>query len=190
MTLKKFILIEEYNPNWIQYFKELKSEIDKALEGMNYRIEHVGSTSVPNLASKPIIDIDIIYKDAFEFEKIKSGLLKVGYYHNGDQGIPNRDVFKRSGKSINQILDGLAHHLYVCHIYSKALNRHILFRNHLKKNNLARQEYQTMKYELAEKADQNKKVYAELKELNVNEFIDKIIDIEQTNTTMGKNNLK
>ena len=51
MTFKKFILIEEYNPNWVQYFKELKYEIDKALEGVNYRIEHVGSTSVPKLAS-------------------------------------------------------------------------------------------------------------------------------------------
>lgn len=116
-------------------------------------------------------------------------MLKVCYYHNGDQGIPYRDVFKRNGKSINQILDGLAHHLYVCHIHSKALNRHILFRNHLKKNDLLRQEYQIMKYELAEKANQNKKVYALLKELKVNEFIDKIIDIEQTCTTTGRNDL-
>jgi GrpB-like predicted nucleotidyltransferase (UPF0157 family) len=54
-------------------------------------------------------------------------------------------------------------------------------RNFLRKNDWARMKYQDMKYELAEKANQNKKLYAELKELNVNEFIDEIIEKEETN---------
>lgn len=172
------MLIQKYTSDWIRYFEELKLEIDNVLKGLNYRIEHVGSTSVPLLASKPIIDIDIINETETEFEKIKSRLLQVGYHHNGNQGIPNREVFKRKGEPINHILDGIAHHLYVCPIHSKALNRHIEFRNHLRKNDLARLEYQTMKYSLAEKANQNKKVYAELKELYTNDFIDKTLTQE------------
>ncbi len=175
------MLIEKYTPNWIQNFADLNREIDKGLNGLEYRIEHIGSTSVPNLDSKPIIDIDIVYENESELEKIKSGLINLGYDHNGNQGIEKREVFKRNGKSINGILDTITHHLYVCLKNSKALERHILSRNFLRKNDWARLEYQEMKYRLAEKANQDKKLYAELKELNVNEFIDSIIKKEKTN---------
>lgn len=177
------MLIKEYTSKWIKDFADLKREIDKGLHGLEYRIEHVGSTSVPNLASKPIIDIDIIYSNREDFEKIKSGLEEIGYYHNGNQGIEDRDVFKRNGKWTSKILDSVTHHLYVCPVNSKALERHILTRDFLRKNDWARLEYQQMKYELAEKANQDKKKYAELKELNVNRFIDLIIEKEKKERT-------
>lgn len=175
------MLIEKYTPDWFNNFEDLKLEIEKGLRGLEYRIEHVGSTSVPELDSKPIIDIDISCKNETEFEKIKSQLIKIGYYHNGNQGIVDREVFKRNGKSVNRILDSISHHLYVCPKNSKALEGHILCRNFLRKNEWARLQYQEMKYYLAAKANQDKKLYAELKELNVNEFIDSIIEKEKTN---------
>ena len=175
------MLIEKYSPNWVKNFADLKREIENGLHGLKYRIEHVGSTSVPNLAAKPIIDMDIIYFHQADFEKIKSGLEKIGYYHNGNQGIEDRDVFKRNGKWTNEILDSINHHLYLCPVGSKALERHILSRNFLMKNDWARLKYQQMKYELAEKAHQDRKIYAQLKELNVNDFIDSIIEEEKIN---------
>jgi len=175
------MLIKKYTSNWTKNFKDLKREIRNGLNGLECSIEHVGSTSVPNLDSKPIIDIDIIYDNESEFEKIKSGLIKIGYYHNGNQGIEKREVFKRNGKSFYGILDMITHHLYVCLKNSEPLERHILMRDYLRNNDWARLKYQEMKYELAEKANQNKRRYAELKELNVNEFIDEIIEKEKTN---------
>ena len=112
------MLIEKYTSNWIKDFTKIKSEIENGLQGLDYTVEHVGSTCVPNLDAKPIIDIDIIYSKKLDFEKIKSALLKIGYYHNGNQGIEDRDVFKRNGKLANQILDTIKHHLYVCPIES------------------------------------------------------------------------
>ena len=173
------MLIKKYTSNWVQHFTDLKREIENELNGLEYSIEHVGSTSVPQLDSKPIIDIDIIYEDESEFERIKSGLIKLGYYHNGNQGIEKREVFKREKKSLNGILDLISHHLYVCQSNSEPLERHILMRNHLRKNDSARIKYQEMKYLLAEKANQDKKLYAKLKELNINNFIDEIIEIEK-----------
>ena len=173
------MLIKTYTSNWVKDFTDIKREIENGLHGFDYTIEHVGSTSVPNLDSKAIIDIDIIYSKQSGFKKIKLGLQEIGYYHNGNQGIEQRDVFKRNGKWANEILDSVKHHLYVCPIESKALERHILSRNFLRKNDWARIKYQQMKYELAEKANQDRKVYAVLKELNINAFIDSIIEEEK-----------
>jgi len=173
------MLIKKYSSEWSANFIELKREIEKGLVGIEYQIEHVGSTSIPNLDSKPIIDIDIIYESEAEFKKIKSGLIEVGYFHNGNQGIEKREVFKRHVKSTHGILDTISHHLYVCPKNSEPLERHILMRDFLRNNDWARLKYQEMKYEQAQKANQNKKLYAELKELNVNEFIDEIIERER-----------
>jgi GrpB-like predicted nucleotidyltransferase (UPF0157 family) len=173
------MVLEKYTPNWIKNFTGIKREIEIGLHGIEYFIEHVGSTSVPQLDSKPIIDIDVIYPNPSDFEKIKIRLEKLGYYHNGNQGIQDRDVFKRNGKLTNKILDTIKHHLYVCPVGSKAFERHILSRNFLRKNDWARLKYQQMKYEMAEKANQDRKEYQELKELNVNDFIDSIIEEEK-----------
>jgi GrpB-like predicted nucleotidyltransferase (UPF0157 family) len=173
------MILEKYSTRWAEDYTKIGSEIDKGLNGLVYTIEHVGSTSVPDLDSKPIIDIDIIYYNRDDFEKIKLGLEKLGYYHNGNQGIEDRDVFKRSGKLSSEILDAIQHHLYVCPAESKALERHILSRNFLRKNDWARIKYQQMKYDLAEKAHQDRKIYAELKELHVNGFIDSMIEEEK-----------
>ena len=85
----------------------------------------------------------------------------------------------------NKILDTIKHHLYVCPNDSKALERHILSRNFLRKNDWARVKYQQMKYELAEKANQDRKVYATLKELTINDFIDSIIEEEKRTYNTG-----
>lgn len=177
------MLLEKYTSHWINNFEELKHKIGNGLAGLNYRIEHVGSTSVPNLDSKPIIDIDIIYSNQSDFDQIKFRLEQIGYYHNGNQGIEDRDVFKRNGKSIDEVLDTIKHHLYVCPTHSKALQRHLLSRDFLRKNDWARLEYQQLKYRLAENAMQDRKIYAELKELNVNGFIDAIIEKEKNEHT-------
>ncbi len=90
-------------------------------------IEHVGSTSVEGLASKQVIDIDVIIKDYNSFEEIKSKLARVGYYHEGDMGIKDRQAFKYIDKS-----HLMKHHLYVCPEYSDELKRHIAFRDYLR----------------------------------------------------------
>ena len=184
------MLIETYTPNWIKDFTNIKSEIENGLQGLDYTIEHIGSTSVPNLDSKSIIDIDIIYSRPLDFEKIKYGLERIGYYHNGNQGIKDREVFKRNGKLTNEILDRITHHLYVCPVDSKALERHILSRDFLRKYDWARLKYQQIKYDLAEQAQQDRKKYAELKEENVNDFIDTIIEREKNERTITRVSLR
>jgi len=178
------MILEKYSASWVTDFANIKLALQKAiLPTIPYTIEHIGSTAVPNLAAKPIIDVDIIYTINTDFDKIKLGLLQIGYYHNGNQGIENREVFKRDGKHNNSVLDAVPHHLYVCPIGCKALERHLLFRNFLVKNQWAMLQYQQMKYELAIKANQDKKLYAYLKEMHTNKFIDLIIEKEKSINT-------
>jgi len=170
------MLIQEYRESWIEDFKTIKSVINDALMNLNISIEHIGSTAVPKLAAKPIIDIDIVYRNDVHFEAVKKSLEKIGYYHNGNQGIANREVFKRkNGWSKHQILDTITHHLYVCSVDSEELRRHILFRNYLIANEFARIEYQQLKYEIAAASNQDKKQYAALKEVKARAFINDIL---------------
>ncbi len=173
------MLMAKYTADWITAFNELKAVFQIGIQGVAYTIEHVGSTAVPHLDAKPIIDIDIIYAQQPDFEKIKSGLEKLGYYHNGNQGIQDREVFKRNHIHQHSILDRIDHHLYVCSVGSKALERHLLSRDYLRNHEWARLKYQQLKYELAEKANGDRKVYAALKELYVNAFIDSIVEEER-----------
>lgn len=170
------MLIQEYRESWIEDFKAIKSVINDALMNLNISIEHIGSTAVPKLAAKPIIDIDIVYGNDVPFETIKSGLEKIGYYHNGNQGIINREVFKRGMlENKHQILDTITHHLYVCPVDSEELQRHITFRNYLIANESAKIEYQQLKYEISAAANQDKKQYAALKEVKARTFINDIL---------------
>ena len=170
------MLIQEHKPTWLLDFQKIRDVIKEVLVDLEIKIEHVGSTAITHLAAKPIIDIDIVHQKTVRFEEINRRLKMLGYLHHGDQGIAGREVFKRDrqGES-HSILDSINHHLYVCESESEELRRHLLFRNYLMENHKARQEYQKIKYELAERANQNKKVYAKLKETLASEFIEAII---------------
>jgi GrpB-like predicted nucleotidyltransferase (UPF0157 family) len=170
------MLIQEYNAGWINDFNKIRNVISESLINLNISIEHIGTTSVPKLAAKPIIDIDIVFADDVEFDEIKSRLEKIGYVHNGNQGIPNREVFKRNKTVNHRVLDSITHHLYLCPKDSEELKKHILFRDYLIANSDARIEYQKLKYAIAAEANQDKKTYAELKEIKARAFINLVIE--------------
>jgi GrpB-like predicted nucleotidyltransferase (UPF0157 family) len=180
------MLIEAYNEDWSRGFHELKTVIAGILVQPDVTIEHIGSTAVPGLAAKPIIDIDIVYYKPAHFEAIKQRLEKNGYYHNGNQGIPGREVFKRLNMAQgHDILDIIPHHLYVCPAGGAELERHILFRNYLMAHEEARTEYQQLKYTIAEQAGQDRKQYARLKEMQAAAFINKIIQMAAAEQKTG-----
>ncbi len=167
------MLIEEYTPNWNKKFLNIKYVLVETLDSKSVKIEHIGSTSVPGLIAKPIIDIDLVYDSNGDFTSLEENLELIGYYHNGDQGVEGREVFKRTKNQDHPILDVVKHHLYVCHADSEELKRHILFRDKLRNDNEMIKEYASLKLHLAEKAKQDGKVYAQLKETEAKAFFEK-----------------
>lgn len=174
------MLIIEYNAVWIIHFEKIKEKLLATLLDLSVNIEHVGSTAVPLLAAKPIIDIDIIYHESSDFERIKNNLEAIGYFHNGNQGVDGREVFKRNGNEKDEILDKIVHHLYVCKYDSAELHRHILFRDYLRRHDIARDFYQNLKYEIVKEAKGDRKKYASIKEIKATSFINFIIELSKT----------
>ena len=170
------MLIQPYNPEWKQRFEAIKEVLLAAASNPILDIQYVGSTAVPHLAAKDIIDIDIIYEGEEKFALLCEKLANVSYYHKGNQGIPHREVFKRSkeGES-HPLLDSIKHHLYACPKDSPELRRHLLFREYLRMHPLAREEYEAIKYRIAKEAHQNKKEYAQIKEKAARNFVESIL---------------
>ncbi len=170
------MLIVPHDPEWAKHFEEIKRKLSDYLDGIHINIEHIGGTAIKGLSAKPIIDLDIIYYQVNEFEKIKIVLESAGYYHNGNQGIVGREVFKRHKMNYDEVLDEISHHLYVCIFYSEELQRHLFFRDYIRKNDNLRVEYQNLKYEIANEADNNKEKYSSIKEIKAKSFISHVIE--------------
>ena len=143
MTTRNIIVLP-YDEKWKQAFLDIKSELAAALGALALSIEHVGSTSVPGLAAKPIIDIDVVVRKA-DLESAIKALATIGYEHEGNGGIEGREMFKYSGKE--HLMD---HHLYVCPEDSSELKRHVLFRDYLLSHPDAVQAYSQIKKVAAE----------------------------------------
>ena len=102
----------------------------------------------------------------------------LGYYHNGNQGVPQREAFKRKkGILPHAILDTIPHYLYACPKDSRELKRHLSFRDFLRKHKWARAEYTAIKMDIAAQTNQDKEAYSLLKESVATPFIDKILQL-------------
>lgn len=155
-------LVERYNPDWPNWFATLKSRLESKLSDHIVAIEHVGSTSVPGMTAKPIIDLDIIIEEG-QFEKIKSLLNDLGYFHEGDLGIPQRDAFDLADADLKQTLP--KHHPYVCPKTSAELKRHLAFRDFLRQSPEYVQRLSNLKWELALKHNNDRQAYMDGKEV-------------------------
>ena len=121
------VVVLPYDEKWKIAFEAIKQEILDSASDLIESIEHVGSTSVEGMLAKPCIDIDIVIKDYSVFECLKKRIASIGYIHEGDLGIKDREAFRYENKE-----HLMMHHLYVCPSYSKELKRHITFRNYLR----------------------------------------------------------
>ena len=139
------IIVTPYDKKWKTDFEQICRELEGAIGDLIIGIEHVGSTSVEGLSAKPIIDIDVVIEDYAVFDEVTHNLEKLGYIHEGDLGIKDREAFKYSDKPHLQ-----KHHLYVCPKYSAELHRHITFRDFLRSNPEAAKEYSLVKERAAE----------------------------------------
>ncbi|RMZ74693.1 arabinogalactan endo-beta-14-galactanase [Pyrenophora seminiperda CCB06] len=137
------VVVEQYNTNWPQQFEKIKAELEHHLQDVDYlTIEHVGSTSVPGLAAKPFIDVDIIVTRD-NVQPTMDALIANGKLdYLGELGIVDRHAFKDPSNSTR-------HNIYVCVDGAAQTRNHLSLRDTLRTNASLRDEYARVKLELA-----------------------------------------
>jgi GrpB-like predicted nucleotidyltransferase (UPF0157 family) len=114
-----------YDPSWPALFERIAEPVRRALAGLDAAVEHVGSTAVPGLAAKPVIDVDVVVGAPDAVPAATDRLHGLGYVAEGDKGIAGRAAFRRPP-------DAVPHHLYVV-VASGAPHRdHVEFRDWLR----------------------------------------------------------
>jgi GrpB-like predicted nucleotidyltransferase (UPF0157 family) len=152
LTMANPVIILEYDPSWPGLFQSLRQRISDALGEMAAAIEHVGSTSVPDLAAKPIIDIDVLVASEAILPAVIDRLASLGYIHRGNLGIPEREAFRTPANDT-------PHHLYVCPPASAEFRRHIAFRDYLRAHPREAKIYGDLKIALAERFRDDRSAY-------------------------------
>jgi GrpB-like predicted nucleotidyltransferase (UPF0157 family) len=151
-TEKREIRIVAHDPAWAERFALERKRIVAALDGLARRVDHVGSTSVPGLAAKPIVDIDVSVPDVESEQDYLPQLEAAGYVlrvrERGHRLVrtPERDV-----------------HVHICDAGSDWEHRHLLFRDWLRRNAGDRAAYEDLKRELAQRDWTDMNAYADAK---------------------------
>lgn len=157
--------VEEYNGEWREWFAQLNALLQPIVKRYGGRIEHVGSTSVPGLASKPVIDADYILADSELSDSVKADLAALGFYHRGDGGLKGRDMFTESLRL------PFRHNFYVCSADSLHLQNHLKLRNFLCNNPAAARSYGELKMRLAKQYPEDIDAYCAGKSSLLAEFL-------------------
>lgn len=136
------INVVDYDPSWPETFERLRGDIWPCIRDVATAVEHIGSTSVPGLAAKPVIDMTIVVPTTAAMTTVVARLAEVGYRHRGDQGVPGREAFARPQGRPD-------HHLYACVSGNEGLRNHLTLRDHLRGNPTAARTYGSLKKQLA-----------------------------------------
>jgi GrpB-like predicted nucleotidyltransferase (UPF0157 family) len=135
------IEVVDWSPRWAEQYDEVAAVLREALAGITpAAVEHVGSTSVPGLAAKPILDIDVVV-DAQDVPDAIAALESVGYVHRGDLGVAGREAFHAP--------DEPRRHVYVCTAGTLNVRNHLAVRDVLRSNDDLRKAYAAVKQALA-----------------------------------------
>ena len=158
------IVLKPYDENWPVLFEREKQRISAILKDKALMIEHIGSTSVPGLAAKPIIDILLVVEDAGKEEDYMDALLAHGYILRiKEPDFENHHMFLGPDTDI---------HLHVFSQGSKEIEKYLLFRNYLRNHQEAKDLYANTKMALAKKKWKYVQNYADAKSDVVQQIMD------------------
>ena len=163
----------EYDDRWPQDFETVRERLWPAVAAVAVGIEHIGSTAVPGLASKPVIDLDVVLAEAASVAAAVRALESLGYAHRGDLGIPGREAFS--------VLPGLPeHHVYVVVRDSPPHRDHVDLRDHLRSRPDAVRRYAAEKRRLAPLLATEREAYVEGKACLVRELLREARQVSST----------
>ena len=138
------ITIDPYDASWPLAFAAEAANIRRCLGEAALRIEHVGSTSVPGLAAKPVIDVQVSVSDLGSITSLGHGLASIGYVHIllGEFDLVYPFFQKPAGWPAS-------HHVHLCVAGGEQERKHLAFRDFLRSNPQVAEQYLALKRQLA-----------------------------------------
>jgi GrpB-like predicted nucleotidyltransferase (UPF0157 family) len=152
------VRVVDYDPEWPALFEREAARIVRAVHKLPLVLHHIGSTAVPGLAARPVLDMLAGYQEAdpAALWKYITAITTAGYQYRGEEGIPGREFFRRG--------DPRAYHLHLADVGSEFFRENLAFRDVLRSDAALREAYATLKHELFRKYPQNRAAYIEGKE--------------------------
>lgn len=160
--MPRIVEFVSYDPNWPQQFAEEQAKIKSILGSNCIDVYHIGSTSVPGLAAKPVLDIMPVVHNITKVNI--AGLEEIGYVNRGELGMPFR-IYLHKGAPQH------THHLHIWEQGNPEIEKHLLFRDYLIKNETAKKQYAILKAKLAEQYRNEHRTYTTLKDAFIKDLI-------------------
>ena len=160
------VQLKQYNPKWEELFKYESRLISSAISNLLVDIQHIGSTAIPNIVAKPIIDIAGAIDSLENIDKIIVPLYGIGYTYRGEQGIPGRHLFVKGGEGYR------THHFHIMQKDHYEWKKHILFREYMREHPQEAKQYSELKQKLFIKYGNDREKYTDSK----SDFIENIIE--------------
>ncbi len=155
--MREPVIVVDYSPQWPDLFEQEREILATIFEDTGSRIEHVGSTAVPNLGAKPIIDMMIGVPDLKIAEERIPELAAQGYGYVPayEKELPQRRYFRKPSQVPR------SHHLHCVLLEGEYWRNHLAFRDHLRQHEEAPREYFELKKRLSGKHGRNRTAYLE-----------------------------
>jgi GrpB-like predicted nucleotidyltransferase (UPF0157 family) len=152
-VLEGKVRLVPYTPAWKQHFTIEYNRLIGAIGDYVKEIRHIGSTAVPGIYAKPIIDIMVGFHHIEDLEKCTNALVALGYTYEGEQDIPGWHFFKKN------VGDLTTHHLHAVEWGSQYWYDRILFQEYLCRHQEIAEAYERLKLELRNKHADDRKSY-------------------------------
>lgn len=154
-----------YDPAWVDLFAAEAERLQKFFTDARLVVllEHTGSTAIPDLPAKPVLDILAGYPAGAPVADYIDALMRADYVHRGEQGIPGREFFRRGNPR--------SYHLHLTAVDSPFWRDHLTFRDRLRADKSLRDAYAAVKHELAARFPLDREAYIEGKAPFVKEIL-------------------
>ena len=157
-----------HDPEWARIYEGERARIEAAIGVHVLDIQHVGSTSIPGIAAKPIVDI-AIGVESYEGARVCIAPLEaLGYTYHGEHGIPGRHYFTRG--------DPTLYHVHMHEVTSRAWGNLVLFRDYILAHPKEAQAYLELKQRMAERHRRDRRAYTDGKAA----FIERILELARS----------
>ena len=157
------VAVHSYSEDWPQLFDQERQQLREAIGDYVLDIQHIGSTSVPGLDAKPIIDIGVAVANFEEAAICVEPLERLGYIYHGENGIPRRHFFTKG--------DPRTHNLHMNELGSHDWATTTHFRDYLRGHPETTRAYAELKRELAIRHQHDREAYQEGKNQLIQEIL-------------------